>query len=55
MNYRNTEDLVSMEGIEVEAGSLWKYDVNQELFVLVDEDQYASHKLDKSKFKKTEL
>ena len=50
MNYRNKKDLVSIEGIEVEAGSLWKFTPDLELVVLVDDDQFASHELDSRKF-----
>lgn len=48
--YRNQEDIVSREGIEVESGSLWELKENQ--LVLVDDDQYASADLDPHKFKK---
>lgn len=39
--YRNIIDIVSIEGIEVDAGSLWEKETNH--FVLVDRDQYATH------------
>ena len=51
MEYRNEEDLVSIEGIEVEAGSLWELQ-SDNLLVLVDDDQYASYYLDDEKFTK---
>lgn len=41
--YRNVTDLTSIEGIEVDAGSLWK--LKNEILVLVDDDQYATHLL----------
>ena len=50
MYYRNLEDLVSLEGIEVEAGSLWKLERNGKRLVLVDDDQYCSAPMDQSKF-----
>ncbi|MDV4025244.1 hypothetical protein CMT52_12975 [Elizabethkingia anophelis] len=40
MQYRNKIDILSHEGIEVEAGSLWAKD--NETMVLEDRDQYAS-------------
>lgn len=43
--YRNTCDLESLEGIEVDNGSLWKVDVENNVLVLVDDDQHATHKL----------
>lgn len=39
--YRNSVDLVSIEGIEVDAGSLWQ--LKDGLMVLVDDDQYVTH------------
>lgn len=45
MQYRNIKDLISIEGIEVEAGSLWERDTNN-ILILVDDDQYASSQLD---------
>jgi hypothetical protein len=41
--YRNKTDLVSIEGIEVDAGSLWQ--LKGSLLVLEDEDQYVTHLL----------
>jgi hypothetical protein len=43
--YRNTCDLVSLEGIEVDNGALWAVDLEKDILVLVDEEQYATHKL----------
>tara|TARA_R110002111_G_scaffold203827_1_gene268662 strand:- start:1883 stop:2068 length:186 start_codon:yes stop_codon:yes gene_type:complete len=43
LEYRNKVDLVSSEGISVDAGSLWVF--KNDLLVLVDDDQYATHKL----------
>lgn len=48
--YRNKTDLVSLEGIEVEAGSLWKFNPKLNLLELVDDDQYVSCALDESVF-----
>ena len=53
MYYRNLEDLISLEGIEVEAGSLWKLERNGKRLVLVDDDQYCSAPMDQSKFEET--
>ncbi len=44
--YRNKTDLISIEGIEVDEGSLWKLDRTQDLLILEDEDQYATAQLD---------
>ncbi len=52
MYYRNTKDLISKEGIEVEAGSLWRFIPKDNELILVDEDQLASTSMDPSKFKK---
>ena len=41
--YRNKIDLTSIEGIEVDAGSLWQLKGN--LLVLEDDDQYVTHEL----------
>ena len=41
--YRNSVDVISIEGIEVDAGSLWE--LKEGLLVLVDDDQYATHEL----------
>lgn len=43
MYYRNTIDVISIEGIEIEAHSLWK--LEKKHLVLVDDDQYATHVL----------
>jgi len=43
--YRNLEDLVSNEGIEVDAYSLWRL-LNNETMVLVDADQFVSQLFD---------
>jgi len=52
MYYRNIYDLISREGIEVEAGSLWKFYPKDNEMILVDEDQMATTPMVKSKFKK---
>lgn len=41
--YRNSIDVISIEGIPVDAGSLWKLQNN--LLILEDDDQYATHLL----------
>lgn len=41
--YRNIQDVISIEGSEIDAGSLWKLDVSQNLLILEDEDQYVTH------------
>ena len=48
MYYRNKIALISYEGIEVEAASLWKR--KGELMVLVDEDQYVTFPYSESTF-----
>lgn len=45
MMYRNLTDLISIEGIPVDAGSLWKYNKQLNLLVLVDNDQYVTMQL----------
>ena len=49
-HYRNKKDLISFEGIHVDAGSLWER--NGELMTLVDEDQYVTTFYDKEVFDK---
>ena len=41
--YRNTIDITSIEGIEVDAGSLW--DLKDGILILVDDDQLVTHQL----------
>lgn len=41
--YRNAIDITSIEGIIVDAGSLWEF--KHHILVLVDDDQYATHLL----------
>jgi len=41
--YRNSIDVVSNQGVPVDAGSLWELKGN--LLVLVDDDQYVTHEL----------
>ena len=48
--YRNKVDLVSLEGIEVEAGSLWKLNPELNLLELIDEDQYVSAAMEEQSF-----
>jgi hypothetical protein len=50
--YRNNADMVSIEGIPVDAGSLWQYDDNVKLLVLDDDDQYATATLNLESFEK---
>ncbi len=40
--YRNHSDITSIEGILVDAQSLWKYDPKQDLLILEDADQYCT-------------
>ena len=46
--YRNNTDLMSIEGIQVDEGSLWKLDPKQNVLILEDDDQYATAYLDKN-------
>tara|TARA_Y100000034_G_C6781109_1_gene349151 strand:+ start:643 stop:795 length:153 start_codon:yes stop_codon:yes gene_type:complete len=39
--YRNKTDIDSIEGIQVDAGSLWQ--LKDCFMVLVDDDQYVTH------------
>lgn len=50
MHYRNLNDLVSREGIEVEAGSLWKCRAHDTQLCLADNDQFATVFYDPTKF-----
>ncbi|MFD2824816.1 hypothetical protein ACFS5M_14125 [Lacinutrix iliipiscaria] len=43
--YRNSIDVISIEGIHVDEGSLWKLQDN--LLVLEDDDQFVTHDLTK--------
>ena len=56
--YRNTIEVVSLEGVLVDAQSLWQLDPNQTngnvLLVLVDEDQYVTAFLDLKSFQPCE-
>ena len=45
MLYRNKIDITSIEGIEVDQGSLWRHNVSLDVIVLDDTDQYATHLL----------
>lgn len=40
--YRNRRDITSIEGIEVDAGSLWVLTTDRKTLLLDDEDQYAT-------------
>lgn len=46
--YRNTLEIVSLEGVTIETGFLWER--KGELMVLVDEDQYVTSFYDIKKF-----
>ena len=39
--FRNTRTVISLEGEEIDSGSLWKY-TDQDVLVLEDEDTFAS-------------
>ncbi|WP_165571965.1 hypothetical protein [Chryseobacterium vrystaatense] len=47
-NYRNIKEVLSYEGILVDAGSLWER--KGDLMILVDEDQYVTTFYDKDLF-----
>ena len=51
--FRNRIDLISYEGIHIEAESLWEK--RGELMVLVDEDQYITYPFNANKFYKVNL
>ncbi|MDC7994479.1 hypothetical protein [Altibacter sp. HG106] len=40
--YRNKSDIKSIEGIEVDSGSLWRWDSKLKVLVLEDEDQHVT-------------
>ena len=44
MYYRNITDIVTDQGVEVDAGSLWKLDEETFIVTLVDEDQHLTAK-----------
>lgn len=44
MQYRNLIPVMSLQGIEIDEGSLWAFDKEHNLFVLVDDDQYITCK-----------
>lgn len=46
--FRNKKDVISIEEIEVDNGSLWKLDTEQNLLILEDDDQYATAYLDEN-------
>lgn len=52
MFYRNKISVVSMQGVEIDETSLWKLDKRSNVLVLVDNDQYQTHKLDLELFEK---
>lgn len=46
--YRNYNDLISLQGVPVDAGSLWRK--QGQLMVLVDDDQYITHAYEEAEF-----
>lgn len=43
--YRNSKEVVSIQGIEIEPHSLWEESKSDHyMLVLVDEDRYITHK-----------
>ncbi len=50
--YRNKADLVSLEGVEVEAGSLWRLNPKLNLLELVDDDQYVTKNIGSDLFER---
>lgn len=50
--YRNNVTIISIQGIEIDEGSLWKFDPKQNLLILVDDDEYITHKPSKDLFEK---
>lgn len=51
--YRNNIDLISIEGVFVDAESLWK--LQDGILVLVDDDQFVTYPFSESKFYKVTL
>lgn len=44
MYYRNTTDIITDQGVEIDAGSLWKLDEKTFIMTLEDEDQHITVK-----------
>lgn len=42
--YRNLQAVVSDQGVEIDKGSLWEFDKENNLMVLVDDDEYHTCK-----------
>lgn len=42
--YRNIVSIISDQGVEIDEGSLWKFDANLNLLVLVDDDEFHTSK-----------
>lgn len=42
--YRNLQMVKSDQGVEIDAGSLWEFNKEQNLMVLVDDDEYQTSK-----------
>ncbi|MDK7375997.1 MULTISPECIES: hypothetical protein [Weeksella] len=55
MTYRNNVSIISIQGIEIDEGSLWKFDPKLNLMILVDEDQYITAKPNDKQFTKIVL
>ncbi|WP_160316005.1 hypothetical protein [Chryseobacterium sp. Hurlbut01] len=51
--YRNKIDVISYEGVHVDAESLWQK--KGDLMVLADEDQYITFPFDENKFYKVRI
>lgn len=52
MQYRNKVNVISIQGIEIDEGALWKFDKQLNLFILLDEDEYITHKPNADLFEK---
>lgn len=42
--YRNIRPVVSDQGVEIDEGSLWEFNKEQNLMTLVDEDEFHTSK-----------
>lgn len=52
MLYRNKVNVISVQGVEIDEGSLWNFNKDLNLYVLVDDDQYITHKPNADLFEK---
>lgn len=50
-HYQNQVEVTSKEGIHIDAHSLWKWNDNLQILVLVDDDEYITHRFSQD-FKK---